>query len=445
MADLRSELAASPGATTERPEETGVVHEHELVAAPTVLPLIDGRSLDVWAYNGQVPGPVLRARLGDRLRIRVVNRLPQPTSVHWHGVRLDNAMDGVPGVTQPPIAPGESFTYEIVARDAGTFWFHPHIRGSEQVERGLHGMLIVEDPRDPPVRELAWFVDDWRLDRLGAIDPAFVTPHDLAHDGRWGNVVTVNGRAGLSESVGAGERIRMRLVNVANGRVFAPRVVGAEARVIAFDGRPTSEPLSLDGLVLAPGNRVDLEVAAPMQSGAEVSVFDVFGQRRRTLARLLVRGEATRSDARPFVTTRSPDWRCASELDADLVYALAARRGGPHGIEWTLNGEAMRAEHHGADAAHDTLETGRFVKMRFVNESARLHPMHLHGQFFRVLARDGVSVHEGHWRDTVLVGPRETVEIGLVPEDAGQWALHCHVLEHHDSGMMTVVRVLDRG
>ena len=127
LAELRARLATVPGATWEVAPETGVTREYELVAAPSRLSLLDGRTLDVWAYNDRVPGPTLRANVGDRLRVRLVNRLPQATSIHWHGLRLDNRMDGVPGVTQPPVEPGESFTYEFVLKDAGTFWFHPHI------------------------------------------------------------------------------------------------------------------------------------------------------------------------------------------------------------------------------------------------------------------------------------------------------------------------------
>src|SRR5207253_4788676 len=136
-------------------------------------------------------GPVLRVRLGDTVRATLVNDLPQPTTIHWHGVRLPNAMDGVPGVAQPPVEPGQRFTYEFTPKDAGTFWFHPHLRASEQVERGLFGVLIVEDAQPAPyARDLVWVLDDWLLDEGGPgrerqIFGEFNTPHDLAHDGRW--------------------------------------------------------------------------------------------------------------------------------------------------------------------------------------------------------------------------------------------------------------------
>lgn len=445
--DLRRRLATTPGATWEAARETGVTREYELVAAPSRLQLLDGRTLDVWAYNEKVPGPTLRANVGDRLRVRLVNRLPQATSIHWHGLRLDNRMDGVPGVTQPPVEPGESFTYEFVLKDAGTFWFHPHIRGSEQVERGLHAALVVGDGALPTLREEVWVLDDWKLAEDGQIDPRFITRHDLAHDGRWGQVVTVNGVSDTTLSLRPGERLRVRLLNVANGRVFRPRFGALTAEVVAFDGRPTSKPLPIDALELAPGNRADVELSAPpSMENQKIVVEDTFTRRRLPLATIEVRGPAevpaTSSSA---ATLPDPDWSEAARLPPDEVIRLQARRGGPFGVEWTLNEEVMRHSHHEhSSVQHEpryTFADGRFTKLQFVNESSRLHPMHIHGQFFRVLARDGVPTEEGHWRDTVLVGPHEVVDIGLVPRDAGLWSMHCHIQEHHDSGMMTLLRV----
>src|SRR5256885_11963791 len=175
----RTPLAEFSGAYPEAAHPTGVVRDLDLVAAPARLKLIDGRDLDVWAYNGQVPGPVFRVKLGETLRVHFVNRLPQPTTIHWHGIRLPNGMDGVPGVTQPPIEPGASFTYEFTPKDAGTFWFHPHIRSSEQVERGLFGALIVEDREPPPFsRDELWGLDDLLLAPGGQIFPHCNTRHD---------------------------------------------------------------------------------------------------------------------------------------------------------------------------------------------------------------------------------------------------------------------------
>ena len=167
---------------------------YALSAAPASVDLFEGKALQVWAYNGQVPGPTLRLRLGEKLRVDFRNGLSQPTTIHWHGVRVPNAMDGVPGVSQDPVEPGGRFTYEFVPKDAGTFWFHPHVRGAEQVERGLYGVLIVDDAEPIPYsRDVVWVLDDWKLGPDGQIDPRFVTRHDLAHDGRWGRTIAVNG------------------------------------------------------------------------------------------------------------------------------------------------------------------------------------------------------------------------------------------------------------
>ena len=426
----------------------GSVVDIEIVAEPVELDLLEGRRLAVWAYNGRVPGPEIRIRLGDTLRARFTNRLPQPTTIHWHGVRLPNAMDGVPYVTQAPVQPGESFTYEFTPKDAGTFWFHPHVRSSEQVERGLYGVLVVEDRAPPPYsRDLVWVLDDWLLDAGGRIHDQFNTRHDLAHDGRWGNVATVNGRVTPAFAVRPGERIRLRLIDTANGRAFAPDFSEMTGAVVALDGMYAAEPLPLAGIELAPGNRVDLDLVIPRDAaGQRFTIVDRFTRTPFPLAIIEVAGDAV--DTPTFASparAHMPRWPDGTERPVDLAFALNARMGGPYGIEWTLNDQVMR---HDAAEPHDhgtiySLRLGRWAKLRFVNESARLHPMHIHGQFFKVLARDGRAVDERHWRDTVLVRPRETVDVGLVPLDLGRWMLHCHILEHAESGMMTLVEVVD--
>jgi FtsP/CotA-like multicopper oxidase with cupredoxin domain len=429
---------------------TGHARSFTLTAAPTTLTLLDGRSLDVWAYNGSVPGPTLRVRKGDRVRVEFHNRLPQPTTVHWHGVRLPNAMDGVPGVTQPPVPPGGDFVYEFVPKDAGTFWFHPHVRGSEQVERGLHGVLIVEDEAPPPFdEELVWVLDDWRLDAQGAVDPAFNTRHDLAHDGRWGRDVTVNGRTGTRVFTRPGSRLRVRILNAANGRVFRLGLGGLPARLLAVDGTYTSRPTPAEGFELAPGNRVDLDVTVPADAAGRLyTVTDTFIAR---MPNALVSIDVAAEPARPtpgFAAPRArvPRWAEGLSLPIRQTYRLDARTGGPFGIEWTFNDEAFRHDEDGA-GGHEhhptaTLPLGRWSRLRFVNDSYRLHPIHLHGMFFRVIGRDGAFVDEPFLRDTALVHPRETVDIALVPLDAGRWMMHCHILEHAESGMMTLLDVV---
>ena len=431
-------LAEFDGAYSAASAQPDATRAFDLVAAPATVTLFDGRPLAVWAYNGQVPGPTLRVRVGERVRVTFTNHLPVETTIHWHGVRVPNPMDGVAGVTQPPVPPDGHFVYEFVPKDAGTFWFHPHIRSSEQVERGLFGVLVVEDREPPPyARDVVWVVDDWRLGQDGQIDPNFNTPHDLAHDGRWGNVVTVNGRTGAELVVQPGERLRLRLVNTANGRVFRLDWAGLDARVIAVDGMYAREPVDPAGFELSPGNRIDLDVRIPASGDGRWVVMDRFTRNPFPVATIRAAGEPrVTPDFPPPTGARVPAWRDTAAIAPTKEYALDARRGGPFGIEWMVGDAGPHAHHPSA-----TLPQGRFAKLRFANRTYRLHPMHVHGMFFKVLSRNGVAVDEPFWRDTALVHALETVDVGMVPLDVGRWMLHCHVLEHQEAGMMTTVEV----
>ena len=424
---------------------TGIVREFELVAEPTELPLIDGKPLRVWAYNGQVPGPTLRVRLGETVRVKFTNKLPQDTTIHWHGVRLPNAMDGVPYVTQPPVAPGGTFVYEFTPKDAGTFWFHPHVRASEQVERGLYGVLVVEDAQPPPYsRDLVWVLDDWLLDQNGQIAAEFNTRHDLAMDGRWGNAITINGRTNTVVKVQPGERLRVRMLNSANGRVFVPDFGELDAKVIAVDGLYLRAPVPARGFELAPGNRLDVELVFDHSTTAPLELWDRFvAQRPNKLVTFEVDGALV--DTPRFASPAHghvPAWQGAADIPAEHVFHLNAQQGGLLGIEWTIDGVAFAGHDHAMQMPPAlALDHGRFYHLRFANDSPRIHPIHLHGMFFRLLARDGLTVDEPFFRDTVLVHPHEQVDIGVVPTEAGTWMMHCHILEHAEAGMMTTIAV----
>lgn len=422
----------------------GKLVEVDIVAAETEVELVDGKRIKVWAYNGTVPGPTIRVRLGDTLRVKFTNQLPQETTIHWHGVRVPNNMDGVPHATQPPVAPGGSFTYEFTPKDAGTFWFHPHVRSSEQVERGLYGLLVVEDKQPPPfTREVTWILDDWLLGKDGQIVGQFNTPHDLAHDGRWGNAVTVNGKTDTTLTVAAGERIRVRLLNASNGRVYAPDFAGLDAQIIAVDGLYARTPTKLERFELAPGNRLDLDITITGAARSLIVMDRFIPQRANRLAEILVDGSsaapAFASPARAYV----PAYANALAEPVTHEFQLNARQGGPFGIEWTIDNKAFIGHEHHHDPGL-TLVRDKWVRLRFVNVSARLHPIHLHGMFFKLLARDSVAVDEPFFRDTVLIHGKESVDIGVVPLDAGDWMMHCHILEHAEAGMMMMLAVREQ-
>ena len=420
---------------------------------------------DIWCYGGTVPGPEIRVRQGARLRIVVDNALAEDTTVHWHGLRVPNAMDGVPHLTQPPIVPGESFVYEFDAVDAGTFWYHPHQRSFEQVGRGLYGPLIVEEATPPRVdRELVWVLDDWRLTQDASIAADFGDFHDMSHGGRLGNTVTINGRVPDAVAVRAGERIRLRLINSANARIFALDFGNLAPQVIALDGQPVA-PHSVPGgrLVLGPAMRADLMIDVTTEPGATVSVIDRFLAKDAYALVDLTVAETPLRDAQPdwsmdLAPNHLPEpnigraHRHEVTFTGGMMGGMVERKMGlsngrgmrgmmnqmHDGGIWFVNGVA--AEGHILDPML-TLERDASHVISMTNATAFHHPIHLHGHSFRVLSRDGTPTAHREWQDTVLMAPRERVEIAFVADNPGDWMFHCHILEHQAGGMMGVIRV----
>jgi FtsP/CotA-like multicopper oxidase with cupredoxin domain len=233
---------------------------------------------DVWAYDGKVPGPTLRLRQGERARLIVENQLDEETTVHWHGIRLPNAMDGVPGLTQRPIGPGESFVYEFTPPDAGTFWYHPHADSLKQLGRGLAGPLIVEEPQAVPVdRDILWLLSDWRLTEDVQIAAGFGNQMEAAMSGRVGNIITLNGSVPLDQPVRAGERVRLRLLNASLARIMALRFEDHRPVIVAIDGQPCDPHEPDNGrLVLGPAMRLDVSLDMQGEPGHRYAVVDDF-------------------------------------------------------------------------------------------------------------------------------------------------------------------------
>jgi FtsP/CotA-like multicopper oxidase with cupredoxin domain len=438
--------------------------EYRLTAgAGRALLLGDGKpATDVWCYQNQVPGPDIRIRQGDRLRVRVENRLPRPTTVHWHGIRLPNAMDGVPHLTQEPIAPGESFLYEFDVPDAGTFWYHSHLRDTEQIGRGLYGPLIVEEQQPIAVdRDVVWMLSDWRLEPDGKISDDFDDYHDIAHDGRVGNIVTVNGRVPESFAARAGERIRLRLINGANARIFSLAFEGHRPWIIALDGQPVEPHEPAGGRVLlGPGMRADLVIDMLGTPGRRFAVKDTFyeGLEYRLLD-LVYRDEPpvnAHPPENPIMLPANPVSR--PDLDHAVSYELRLGGGMMGGmthalvqgreesmdamardhLAWAINGIAGFGYRH---APLFTLARDRAYILRLVNDTRWHHPIHLHGLAFRVLSRDNNPARYEEWGDTVLLRPRERVDLAFVADNPGDWMIHCHILEHQLGGMMAVLRI----
>jgi FtsP/CotA-like multicopper oxidase with cupredoxin domain len=406
-------------------------------------------------------------RQGERLDVTLSNRLPQPTTIHWHGIRVPNDMDGVPNLTQDAVVPGELFHYSFRCADAGTYWYHPHGNSSEQLGRGLWGALIVEEAEPPRVdRDLIWLLSDWKLIGDGTIDPVFGTAHERSHNGRLGNVVTVNGAPGGEVALRRNERVRLRLLNVANARIFDIRGGALDPWLMALDGQPVPpRRLGQDQILLAPGMRADLFLDAVGDPGARIPLPHVPpGDDPVPLMYFRVEaGDPIRPRALEPPTTLPANPIARPELSRaerhEIVFAGGAMPGmrmpgmpgapgqdapHPHAV-WTLNGVSM--PDHGT--AHDdrrappllTFKRGSSIVLALVNDTVFDHPIHLHGHTFRVISRNGEKVAGQPWSDTVLLQSGDKAEIAFVADNPGDWMLHCHILEHQASGMGGIVRV----
>lgn len=433
----------------------------------------------IWCYDGSLPGPEIRIRLGERLRVAVENKLDEETTVHWHGLRVPNAMDGVPHLTQAPIAPGETFAYEFDAVDAGTFWYHPHHRSFEQVGRGLYGPLIVEEADPVRVdREVTWVLSDWRLTKTAEMLEDFGNRHDMMHNGRIGNTVTINGRVRDVFQVRKGERIRLRLINAANARIFGLDFGNHQPAVIALDGQPV-EPHEPEGglVVLGPAMRADLILDMTADAGSRVSVIDRFYEGLEYRLVDLAYADNPLRQAAPdwpvaLPPNPLPEPDLASAVRHEVTFnggmmgamvmqqmggsmgnrgedssgAMRGMMGNMGGMMnmmhsggiWFINGVA--AEGHVMDPML-TLARDKSHVIAMTNATAWHHPIHLHGHSFRVISRNGKPTRHREWQDTVLMSPRERVEIAFVSDNPGDWMLHCHILEHQAAGMMGVFRV----
>ena len=436
-----------------------------LTAATSEAALLNVLKTRVWSYNGRVPGPELRVRQGERVRIVVANKLSEPTTVHWHGVRLPNAMDGVPVVTQKPIMPGEEFVYEFAPPDAGTFMYHSHQRGDVQVPMGLFGSLIVEERAPVAVdRELTWLLSDWRLDDDGQISEDFGAMMDVGMAGRIGNVVTVNGRTPGAWPVRSGERVRLRIVNMASARFFLLSFEGHRPQVVAYDGQPIApHELDSEGLQLGPGMRADLIVDMTGEPGSKYAVWDAFydGGSYQLAALAYAKEKATsgRAGAAPLrLPANAIPEPNVSAAPRHLIAFGGGMMGGMGGMMGMPGGHGMMGGHMGmmggavwsvngvAASAGDMTPQFTFARgsshiLTLRNDTNWLHTIHLHGHSFREIARNGGAVRDRPWRDTVIIAPQESVDVAFVADNPGTWMIHCHILDHQEAGMMALIRV----
>ncbi|PXY28284.1 multicopper oxidase family protein [Prauserella muralis] len=467
-------------AATERNRRTASTRSTSVSLEADVSEIdLGGIQVKTWTYGGEVPGKEIRITRGDVLNAELSNKLPQPTTVHWHGLALRNDMDGVPVLTQPEIKAGTSFSYEFVAPDAGTYWFHPHV--GTQLDRGLYTPLIVEDPADGSDydTELVIVLDDW-LDGIDGRDPDTVLaglkkngmmmgesgdssmpgmdhgdmpgmggmPQSELLGGDAGDVtyryVLANGRISAAPRTfraRPGQRIRLRLINAAADTAFRVGVPGVPMTITHTDGFPVV-PQRADVVLLGMGERLDAIITVP---NSTVPVL-ALAEGRDTYAQVLLQsgrpgdpaaGDTAASQVAALPVLTASNLKAADEVTLrekapDVTHTLVLEGPGAK-YDWTINGKTYDP----GDGL--PIRTGQRVRLRFENKSTMFHPMHVHGHTFQILGKNG----RGARKDTAMTVPGTTLDVDFDANNPGQWLTHCHNIYHSEAGMMTVVSYVE--
>jgi FtsP/CotA-like multicopper oxidase with cupredoxin domain len=427
-----------------------------LEARERSLALLPGTNTPIWAYSDDWP-LVLRTGRGKPFRATLTNHVTEHTAIHWHGIRLPNAMDGVPYMTQPPVEPGQSFAYAFAPPDAGTFFFHPHCNTLEQLGRGLAGVLIVEDEAEEGrfLADHVVAIKDWRLKPDGSFD-VFSTDKGAARAGTFGTVETVNAKPHAKLEALANGWVRLRVLNLDVSRIVALALDGAEGFVIATDGNPLP-PVPLGVWTLGPAMRADIAFRMPRRS---VLLQNAWGTKPELLAEIAsIESALPGIGAMPELVAShvpEPDLKSAQRLSFDLTAghvspALEAYlKENTIGLDalclpqrtfWAINGRSWSGQDHQLKPPPlAELKLGRSYVFELFNGTPHPHPIHLHGHTFRVL-RSSKEEIVPHLADTVLVAPKERVEIAFTADNPGAWMMHCHIIEHQETGMMGYVTV----
>ncbi|MGX5721819.1 multicopper oxidase family protein [Shinella zoogloeoides] len=431
-----------------------------IASAKAAMPLVARRTEALITDKGPTKGamtygeaeipPVLRMRRGELFNLRLDNQLDEPTTIHWHGLRIDNRMDGVPFLTQPYVYGGDGFDYAFTPPDAGTFWYHPHCNTLEQMGRGLAGLVVVEDAADPVFdAEIVLNLRDWRLGGDGQFIAQF-RPRDAARAGTFGTVRTANWRREPQYDAPAGGLVRLRLAATDVTRILALVVEGAEAQVIAADGNPVAERFALDHLLVGPGQRLDLVLRMPDGEGAVAVLKDLRGTKPATLATFRATGASLKRDIRDLPALAAnpmaePDLSAATQLP--FILSASAEERPKDGIcgslgynFWAINKVPWADDTGDPTAPLAEMKTGQTYVFNVENPTPQVHPLHLHGLAFRPMNSNKQAVRP-HFTDTYLILPDEKVQLALVADNPGDWVFHCHIIEHQKTGMTSYVRV----
>lgn len=417
--------------------------EYQLEASEFQWEIAQGKSVSAWGFNGQVPGPTLKAKKGNTLVVRLKNNLAEPTLIHWHGIRLPALMDGT-GEVQKPVLPGEEFEYRFSLPDAGTFWYHSHHNETVQMEKGMYGGIIVEDETDPIVdAEKIFMIDDMKLTaNFEFTQPSWALPRLIEkHDGRQGDTLLINGKVGSVVNIHAGQKERWRFINSSSARYFKLHLGGKPFQIIGTDGGLIEAPVTVTESLITPGERLDI-IVGPFEEGEGFPV-EALSYNRITFLKPKRQNFATVEvlKGRPSIAVIPQSLRTIEPLapqDATINRKVKLSVGASfkNVLDFKVNG--------GLHVHDKPVKVGELQVWEINNVSLMDHPFHLHGFFFQVLEINGKKPPYKAWKDTINVTPRTKVKIAWMPDNRpGKWMYHCHILEHHAAGMMANFEVID--
>jgi FtsP/CotA-like multicopper oxidase with cupredoxin domain len=419
------------------------VVEYDFEASEFQWEIAPGKSIAAWGFNGQVPGPTIKAKKGDTLVLKLRNNLSEPTIIHWHGIRLPAAMDGTAEV-QKPIQPGEEFEYRFELPDAGTFWYHSHHNETVQMERGMYGAIIVEDEADPVVdAEKVFMIDDMKLTaNYEFTKPSWALPRLIErHDGRQGDTLLINGKVDSMVNIHAGQMERWRFINSSSARYFKLHLGGKSFQIIGTDGGLIEKPVTVTEALITPGERLDI-VVGPFQEG-ETFPIEALSYNRVTFLKPKRQTFATvevleKKPSHAFIpeNLRTIEPLARQDAAVNRTVKLSVGASLKNVMDFKVNG--------GLHVQDSPVIIGDLQVWEVNNVSLMDHPFHLHGFFFQVLEINGKAPEYKAWKDTINLTPRTKVKIAWMPDNRpGKWMYHCHILEHHAAGMMANFEVID--